>query len=327
MIVILSTFNGHSRLGEMLEAMRRVRIPAGTTIHVVDNGSSDGTPDLVAQFTDRLPIVQHFQPVRGKNNCLNFALEKLIDRLDPRELIVFTDDDILPSEGWLEELDASARAHPDCDVFAGSILPHWPCCGMRHLESVRRHFGILFTLTSHSEGPVDCAQAWGPNMAVRASVFQAGYRFDPRFGPNGTAGYPMGSETELMERLDAAGYKAWFVERAYVRHMIRANQTDAVNVVQRAFRHGYGSGLRDQRGRGVAQLMQCRWKSFRGIAASRLRHTWVAPENRLLQDFNEAWARGYAIGAEFEYRNALAKMEFEDEFPERREDLRSHLLD
>lgn len=327
MIVILSTYNGQARIGEMLEAMHRVRIPAGTRIHIVDNDSEDGTGDVVRLHAERLPIVQYFHATRGKNHCLNYVLNKLADSLDPDELIVFTDDDVLPCPDWLEELEAAARAAPDCDVFAGRILPHWPSCGLDHLESVRQHFGVLFTLTTHSEGPVSCELAWGPNMAVRASVFQAGYRFDGRFGPNGTINYPMGSETELMERLEAAGYKAWFAERAVVRHMVRAAQTDATAVLQRGFRHGYGAGWRAQRSRGWMHLAYSRCVAFRSIASARLRSLWSKPEDRLRHDYHEAWARGFLSGARYEYRTASAAARHEEEFPERREEVRSQISD
>lgn len=327
MIVILSTLNGQARIGEMLDAMHRLRIPAGTKIHIVDNNSEDCTRDVVKLHAERLPIVLHSHGVRGKNNCLNYVLDKLVDRLAPDELIVFTDDDILPSPDWLEEIEIASKAHPACDVIAGRILPHWPNCGVDHLEPVRDYFGVLFTLTTHSEGPVECALAWGPNMAVRASVFQAGYRFDGRFGPNGTLGYPMGSETELMERLDKAGYRAWFAERAVVRHMVRAAQTDPAAIIQRAFRHGYGAGWRQQRGRGWFRLALSRWVSFRGILSSRVRQLWSGPGKCLKQDYHETWARGFYCGARHEYRTAQQVIRREAEFPERREEIRSQLSD
>ena len=302
MIVILSTLNGAARLSEMLEAMLRVRIPQGTRIHVVDNGSEDGTRALLDAYADRLPLVLYTQPVRGKNHCLNLALNAVSDRLDPRELVVFTDDDILPCPEWLEELEASGKAHPECDVFAGRILAHWPCSGTGHLEPLRRYFGVLFSLTSNSEGPCSATLAWGPNMAVRAHVFKSGVRFDPQFGPNGGIGYPMGSETELMERLESKGLRGWFAERACVRHMIRAAQLDTASVLQRAFRHGFGAGWRAQRRLGTLRFVSTQWTALHGIIAARVRLALFPNTGPLLHDYREAWARGLARGSMFEYR-------------------------
>lgn len=309
MIVILSTLNGEQRLREMLESLCRANLPKGVRFHIVDNGSTDGTFAMIESFCNRLPITLYSQPLRGKNNCLNLVIESVSKGLAPDELVVFTDDDILPGSDWLNELQSAGDAHPDRDVFAGRILPHWPAADLEHLEPVRQHFGVLFTLTSHREGPVECALAWGPNMAVRAKIFQAGYRFDPRFGPNGTAGYPMGSETELMERLDKAGHRAWFAERASVRHQIRPSQLEAACVVQRAFRHGYGAGWREQRRGGLWRLLTCQWVAFRGIVAAQIRKTVSSRSRHILHDYHEAWARGLSSGSLFGYQAARRQAE------------------
>ena len=306
MIVILSSLNGRDRLRDMLAALTKVRLPAGTVIHAVDNGSDDGTLQLLKEFRARLPLVVYTQPIRGKNHCLNLVLDEIRDGLSPKELIVFTDDDTLPEADWLEAFQAAADAHPDTAVFAGQILPQWPDGEPSHLEPIREHFGILFSLTSAGEGPVKCAMAWGPNMAVRASVFQSGYRFDGRFGPNGTNRYPMGSETELMERLDRAGYVAWFVAKASVRHMIRTSQLDHESVLQRAYRHGFGNGWRTQRGGGLARLAFCQWVALRGVIGARVRRTLSPKSNPLPHQFHDTWARGLASGSMLEYRAARA---------------------
>ncbi len=302
MIVILSTLNGESRLRSMLEAMLSVQLPAGTTFHVVDNGSEDRTADLLAEYALKLPLVIYSQPVRGKNHCLNLVLATVSETLEPDELVVLTDDDILPCPEWLEELQAAGRAHPDCDVFGGRIMPHWPSRGTATLDAVQRHFGVLFSITSIPEGPIRCEAAWGPNMAVRGRVFKDGFRFDPQFGPNGQMGYPMGSETELMERLDAVGRRAWFAERACVRHIIRAAQLDTINIIQRAFRHGYGVGRRRQRHRGLARLASLQFNATRALMLAHLRRLVSGPAQVLLAEYEEAWARGFAHGAHSEYR-------------------------
>ena len=312
MIVIFSSLNGQDRLREMLAALMHVRIPAGTTIHAVDNGSDDGTLELLNAFRDRLPLFVYSQPIRGKNHCLNLVMDSLRDSLKPEDVVVFTDDDILPEPDWLEAFQQAADAHPAIDVFAGSILPHWPAGLPAHLESIRQHFGILFSLTSSAEGAVKCSMAWGPNMAVRARVFQSGYRFDGRFGPNGTNRYPMGSETELMERLDRAGHSAWFVARSSVRHMIRASQLGRENILQRAHRHGFGNGWRAQTGGGLARLLVCQWRAMRGIVGARVRKALSSTSNHLQHDFHETWARGYAHGAMLEFRGAHASQSSSD---------------
>lgn len=318
MIVILSTLNGKARLSEMLNAMLAVRIPPGLSIHVVDNGSTDGTQDLLESYKDRLPLVLYKQPIPGKNHCLNLVVSQIAGNLDPRELVILTDDDIIPGTDWLEEMEAAGRVHGDCNVFAGRIVPQWPYSDISHLDSLREHFGILFSLSHGKEGPCSPVLAWGPNMAVRASVFQSGIRFDPAFGPNGGISFPMGSETELMERLEADGHRAWFVEKACVRHMIRAAQLEPLSIVQRAFRHGYGIGWRQQRGQGGLQLVKAQSRALRAVLAARVRQLWCAESDDLLHDFREAWAHGLASGAMYGYHLNREQKMFASTLPGRR---------
>ena len=64
--------------------------------------------------------------------------------------------------------------------------------------------GPVYAVTNPAwtEGPIQAYSVWGPNMAVRQSVFSAGHRFDERIGPDGTTTYAMGSETEFTMRLE-----------------------------------------------------------------------------------------------------------------------------
>jgi len=76
-------------------------------------------------------------------------------------------------------------------------------------------------------------------MAVRTSVFGCGIRFDPSIGPSGQ-NYPMGSELELILRLERKGHRAWYARDAIVEHFIRQNQLDKSWVFKRAIRFGRG---------------------------------------------------------------------------------------
>jgi len=52
----------------------------------------------------------------------------------------------------------------------------------------------MMPIGTKTAGPVNCQLASRSNMAVGAHVFKSGVRFDPRFGPDGSEVYPMGSE-------------------------------------------------------------------------------------------------------------------------------------
>ncbi len=236
--VLLATKNRAGILREVLDSYCQLLPPeSGWKLVVVDNGSTDETRQTVASFKDRLPLEYLFEPAPGKNAALNTGLEKL-----EGDLAVFTDDDAFPNPNWLIELRKAADAHTDFSIFGGVVFPHWeiePPAWIRWVD-----VGPVYTLTDPAwkEGPLKPYFVFGPNMAVRSSIFQSGARFDPDIGPRGSE-YAMGSETEFVMRLCEAGHAAWHVENAVVRHFIRAGQLNKSWVMQRAIRYGRGQYL------------------------------------------------------------------------------------
>ena len=233
--VLLATKNRGSLLQQTLQAFCGLRAPSsGWKLIVVDNGSTDATSNILASFANRLPLKPVYEPAGGKNSALNAGLG-----LMEGDLAVFTDDDVFPHPDWLVELRKAADAQPDYSLFGGAVVPRWelpPPPWVQWLEQ-----GPAFALTDPSlaEGPIPPYLVFGPNMAIRATVFQSGVRFDPSIGPRSST-YPMGSETELTLRLSQSGHKAWHVATAVVEHLIRDYQLRQSWVLKRAVRHGRG---------------------------------------------------------------------------------------
>jgi hypothetical protein len=90
------------------------------------------------------------------------------------------------------------------------------------------------------DGPAPASSVWGPNMALRSRVFHAGHRFDEGVGPDGSASYAMGSETEFVARLHANGYAIRHCSVALVKHIIVRHQMSKRWLIGRAFRFGRG---------------------------------------------------------------------------------------
>lgn len=233
--VLLATRNRGRVFESVLESFCRLQSPSGGwKLLVVDNGSTDATPQVVASFAKRLPLQTITEPKQGKNFALNAGLS-LIDG----DLTVLTDDDVFPHEDWLIHLRRSADDHEEFSVFGGSIIPHWetpPPAWVRWTDK-----GAVFAITDPSwpDGPVAANCVWGPNMAIRSNIFRSGVRFDTAIGPRG-ANYLQGGDTEMTRRLESLGHKAWHASGAVVEHIIRKEQLDKAWVLRRAIRHGRG---------------------------------------------------------------------------------------
>jgi hypothetical protein len=87
------------------------------------------------------------------------------------------------------------------------------------------------------EGPGDSNRAFGGNVAIRADVFHAGYRFDTSVGPRPTS-YAMGGETSLIRRLVGDGLGVWCSERAIVEHLVPRAHLETSWILERAERWG-----------------------------------------------------------------------------------------
>lgn len=295
--VMLATRDRPEMLARTLESFTALVAPeGGWELLVVDNGSAAPTQALLARYLHRLPLTVLEQNSPGKSRALNRAVE-----LVRGELVVLTDDDVLPEADWLVRLRQAALDHPAASYFGGTILPCWSAPPPRWLDAGSVHFGMLFALLERGSGPCDYREVYGPNMAVRRSVFVSGHRFSTGIGPDATTVlYPMGSEWDFNRRLHREGHQGWFVSEARVRHIIRTEQVTEKWVLQRAYRNGLGTGLIDPPSltqaavalRGVSMQLSLRLLLFSLISAllrplppSRYRLHWL---------FKEQWFKGLA---------------------------------
>ncbi|HEY2718010.1 MAG TPA: glycosyltransferase [Solirubrobacteraceae bacterium] len=128
------------------------------------------------------------------------------------ELVVFVDDDIRASPGWLAALLSAAREHPEIDVFTGPIRPvfegaRWRSCGREGPP-----------ITSLDLGPedTDARYAWGANMTIRKTAFERVGAFDESLKDGG-------DEQEWQDRYRSAyggddGARVLYVAAASVEH-------------------------------------------------------------------------------------------------------------
>ena len=235
--VLIATRNGAKTLPGVLEAYCRLESPrGGWKMVIVDNGSTDGTGDIIASFSDRLPLTYVFEPAAGKNRALNAGLAFVSP-----DLVALTDDDTFPRPDWLVRIRQAADAQPTYGIFGGAVLPRWetsPAAWLLKWVPLAPSFAV--TNPDLREGPTDGHQVFGPNMAVRAEIFLAGHRFDPSIGPTDARNYPMGSETEFVLRMMRQGVTAWWVPTAVVDHLVRTVQMHPRWIIRRAARAGRG---------------------------------------------------------------------------------------
>ncbi len=232
--VLIATHNGSKTLPRVLESYNKIQEPlGGWCLIVVDNASSDNTSELLKKYSSELPLEFLRTEQRGKNIALNLGLD-----IVKGDLVVFTDDDVIPSDDWLVALRNAADINSNYDIFSGRIEPIWPTDLPDWIPRLV-DLGVTYAVTPRSmkTGPNPAKHAWGPNMAIRAEIFRKGYKFNEGVGPN-AGQYIMGSETEFTRRLEENGHRTWFSEEAVVGHIIRRHQLEREWIIKRAYRHG-----------------------------------------------------------------------------------------
>lgn len=170
--LIICTRNRAGPLGRCLEAVAEIDHAGDWELVVVDNGSTDTTPAVVADFaaTARFRVVPVFQPVPGLSNARNAGVAAATG-----DLILFTDDDCYVAP---DMLDAAARAFADPAVgyASGRVRLFDP-----------EDFPVtinesLVPLRFPARRFLPAGAVKGANLAFRKAVLDAIGPFDPLFG-------------------------------------------------------------------------------------------------------------------------------------------------
>ena len=159
---------------------------AGAEVLVIDDaGASLPARALAARFGARYE--PHPVPL-GLNAARNTGVER-----SSGELVVFVDDDIRASQGWLAALIDAAQEHPRVDVFTGPIRPRLEGSELRTCGRE----GPPITALDLGGRDTEARYAWGANMAIRRSALE-------RVGPFDLSLEHGGDEQEWQDRLFTA---------------------------------------------------------------------------------------------------------------------------
>jgi glycosyltransferase involved in cell wall biosynthesis len=184
---------------------------------VVDNNSSDHTPQVVAELQRRsneIPLRYEFEERQGLSHARNRGIACACG-----EFILFTDDDVSPEPDWLAEALAGMAEHA-CEAGGGWIGPVW--AKPRPPWLAERFYGFL-ALRTDEDGPksvTDIQEApFGANMVFRKAAFDRFGVFATDRGRIGTTLWS-GEDTEFFQRLLSAGANVMYFPKARVYHHI-----------------------------------------------------------------------------------------------------------
>ena len=292
--VALCTHNHADRLVRTLADLAHLQSPnEAWEFLVIDNASSDATPDLLAAFNWR-PAGVEVRIVREKKLGLSNARNRALTEARG-EYIVFMDDDETPDRAWLTAYEQAIREHqPDAlggriDVFfEDGARPHWLPDELLGFLGRLNH-GEERWLTERGT-PI-----FGGNFAFRRNVFERLGNFDVRLGRQGTANIG-GEDTEIYRRLLEHSCRVRWVPQAIIHHRIQTPKLRRGYFLDLHFRQGRIEGARERGSHSrlpplylVPQIL----RSYGRALAVRFR---LGSTCSLRLEMNAAYFTGYVLG-------------------------------
>lgn len=176
---------------------------------IIDQSSGDATLDVVAAADPGLLSIHHVRhDERGLSRARNAALA-----LAPSDgVLVFTDDDCLARDGWLEAMVAPFRDDPNAGIAFGTVAPTPVDASVGFIVGYepRQRRALRGRLGKLKDGGI------GASMAVRVSAARAIGGFDEMLGAGGH--FPSCEDGDFAYRMLKGGYTLYHVPEAVVDH-------------------------------------------------------------------------------------------------------------
>ena len=238
---VILAWNNFEDTDECLESVSKL-VYENLKIVLVDNGSSDNTPEKVREKYPQVHVIENGRNLgvpAGYNVGFSFALERR------GEYILMLNNDTVVPEDMLQELLNVAKQDKSTGIVMPKVLYHGSDSEIWSSGGRYRAFPPAILMTDRREGAADQLRMieYAPScvLLIHRRAFELAGLFDP--------GYLfLYDDWDFSERVRMHGLKIWYAPQAYVWHKVSRStkgpvsplfwQTWAASSVRFYRRHG-----------------------------------------------------------------------------------------
>lgn len=221
--LVIATYNRAEQLMITLNSVAaQSKASAQWECIVVDNNSSDNTQQCVEEFIAQHPqhnFRYHFEAKQGLSHARNAGIEQA-----QGDIIAFIDDDERIVPDFIGAYISLFERYPAAMAAGGKIIAEYPTGRPRWMSHYTERpianpmdFGDYIRPFPKGRIP------GGGNMAMRRELFDKIGVFNTSLGRTGKS-LIGGEESDLFERIAAAGMECYYAPRAVMYHIIPAEK-------------------------------------------------------------------------------------------------------
>ncbi len=208
--VVIPTWNGVELLAGALASLAR-QVFRDFEVLVVDNGSNDGTSELLVRNHPDVRRIR-FEENRGFAVAVNAGIRAALG-----EIIVLMNNDTEADPAWLDALVAALDSHPEVGSCASKVLDFYD---PTRIDSAGDQLGVFASPIGHGEP--DGPEFAHPRYVLSACAGAAAYRrrvfddiglFDERY-------FAYFEDVDWGVRARFAGYRCLYVPDAVIYHRV-----------------------------------------------------------------------------------------------------------
>ncbi|MBN1592012.1 MAG: glycosyltransferase [Candidatus Coatesbacteria bacterium] len=262
--IIIPVRNGESTISQCVEALLSLDYPKRLRqIIVVDNNSTDNTPDIMQQYEG---IDYVFEPTPGAYQARNTGA-----KFAEHDLLAFTDADCIPHSDWLSRLvqphvspqPPTANCQLPTDIIGGKVIA---APASNQVEKYIDHRKVLDQEKMFQSGEFSLPFFVTANCLVRRDIFEELGGFDTY--------YKIAGDADLCWRAQQAGFDLTYCPEAVVVHKHRSN---LLGLYSQSFEYGFGrASLFKKHGRRFGARFRLDWKEHVFLLESILK-SFLAP--------------------------------------------------